>query len=329
MKTFSARVGSAAFFFAAMALAHALPVSAQGLTAEYYNSGGGTAPAPPQGSPAGGATANPPADTQTDANIDFGFPTPPSTNTLNDGFMVAWTGEFNVTTAGAYTFRVRSDDGCRMWLDGNATAIIDSWVDQGPTDHDSAAIMLAAGPHEIRIEFYENGGGEECRFSYSGPDDMNVMTIVPTGKLNPPIIPGSASGLTANGAPSMVGPQVVLNWTAGANALSYTVERGLAMGGPFSAVATNVMGTTYTDTAVAYNVTYFYRVIAVRGSQTAAPSNVVQVTTLPPPPKTTSTGGNNNVWHRCGCDTAGMASGAALHGAIALLALGVIFLRRR
>lgn len=332
MTKITAKLGPAGMIFAALAAIHSTNASAQaGLIGEYYNQGAGASPAPPQGSPAGGATALPIVTTRTDANINFGFATPnPAPNINADGFMVAWTGDITITMAGTYIFRVNSDDGCRMWLDGNATPIINSWIDQGPTDHDSAGMALAAGPHEIRIEFYENGGGEACVFSYNGPDSGNAMMIVPGSVLTVPQPPGAASGLTGNGTANVNtgAAQVVLNWTAGANATSYRVQRSNAMGGPFTTIAT-VTGLTYTDTGVIPTQTYFYQIIAVRGSLAAGPSNIIQVTAQSPPPKTTtSAGNNNNLGHRCGCSSIGDLGSEALLAAMGILAMAALFAKR-
>jgi hypothetical protein len=55
---------------------------------------------------------------------------------------------------------------------------------------------------------------------------------------------------------------VELTWDAIAGAVSYGVLRGTAMGGPYELLATTEVP-TYTDTAVADGVTYFYVVVAL------------------------------------------------------------------
>lgn len=58
--------------------------------------------------------------------------------------------------AGRYTFRTKTDDGVRLWVDG--TLIIDQWHDMSPTEY-TGVKDLAAGWHAIKMEYYENGGG--------------------------------------------------------------------------------------------------------------------------------------------------------------------------
>lgn len=72
-----------------------------------------------------------------------------------DNFSVRWTGRHTFDGA-TYTFIARADDGVRLSVDG--TRIVDAWKDQGPTEY-RASRSLGAGQHEVKVEFYENGGG--------------------------------------------------------------------------------------------------------------------------------------------------------------------------
>jgi len=59
---------------------------------------------------------------------------------------------------GTYTLRTISDDAVRVWVDGKLA--IDDW-----TPHESAvdAVPLAAGRHELRVEYYQVDGWTELR----------------------------------------------------------------------------------------------------------------------------------------------------------------------
>ncbi len=104
-----------------------------------------------------------------DPTVDFswgdGSPEPGIVNI--DNFTVRWIGEIEVPASGTYTFHTQSDDGIRLWV--NNEQLIDNWTDHGNT-HDSGDITLTAGQrYEIRLEFYENGGGAVCELSWSAP----------------------------------------------------------------------------------------------------------------------------------------------------------------
>jgi Ca2+-binding RTX toxin-like protein/pimeloyl-ACP methyl ester carboxylesterase len=78
----------------------------------------------------------------------------PGNGVGNDNFSIRWTGKFNFSS-GNYIFHAKADDGVRLWIDGNL--VIDQWKDQGATDY--TAIRNLTGVHQVKVEYYENGGG--------------------------------------------------------------------------------------------------------------------------------------------------------------------------
>ncbi len=103
-----------------------------------------------------------------DPTVDFswgdGSPDP-SVNANN--FTVRWTGMIEVPTTDTYTFHTQTDDGIRLFVNGQP--VISNWTNHSNT-HDSGDIALMAGqPYEIILEFYEAGGGAVCELSWSTP----------------------------------------------------------------------------------------------------------------------------------------------------------------
>jgi hypothetical protein len=73
--------------------------------------------------------------------------------------------------------------------------------------------------------------------------------------------------------------QVALSWTAVAGAAGYNVERSTTSGGPYTTIATNEAGTSYTDSTVTNGTTYYYVVTAIDSSKdVSANSNEVSAT---------------------------------------------------
>ncbi|HJX53911.1 MAG TPA: hypothetical protein VJ801_14180, partial [Polyangia bacterium] len=69
--------------------------------------------------------------------------------------------------------------------------------------------------------------------------------------------------------------QVVLNWTASTGATSYDVRRATVSGGPYASIvpaAGVTTGSTYTDSAVTNDTTYYYVVTARNGAGSACVS---------------------------------------------------------
>jgi hypothetical protein len=74
--------------------------------------------------------------------------------------------------------------------------------------------------------------------------------------------------------------QVVLTWRGGTDGITYNVKRSDTPGGPYATIATGVIGTSYTDTSVAENRTYYYVVSAVTAAGESANSNEAKVRLL-------------------------------------------------
>jgi hypothetical protein len=106
-----------------------------------------------------------------------------------DNFSVRWTGTFKFGS-GDHTFIARSDDGVRVWLDGNK--IIGGWRDQPATTY-RAKRMLASGKHKIRVDYYERTGAAVAKLRWER-SKFNLMSKH-TGK-----VVGVAGASKANGA---------------------------------------------------------------------------------------------------------------------------------
>lgn len=67
---------------------------------------------------------------------------------------IRWTGKLKPTVSGTYTFGFTSDDGCRLFIDGEK--LIDSWYGRGVTV-DSVRINLEAGKtYQLQAEYFDN-----------------------------------------------------------------------------------------------------------------------------------------------------------------------------
>ena len=94
-----------------------------------------------------------------------------------DDFQVRWTGDIFAPVSGLYNFRTHSDDGVRLFVNGNL--VIDQWYDFPPTSH-NGSIELSEGQHEIILEYYENGGGAMCELFWTVPG-QNEFLVTPSG----------------------------------------------------------------------------------------------------------------------------------------------------
>jgi len=98
----------------------------------------------------------------------------------------------------------------------------------------------------------------------------------------PPAAPTALSATAGNA-------QASLSWTAGSGATGTSIHRGTTTGGPYTTIATNVAGTTFTDTGLANGTTYFYVVTGTNSLGESPDSNEASATPVLPPTVVTFT----------------------------------------
>ncbi len=126
-----------------------------GYTGQYWNTiGTGRSPQFPTGTPA--LTRNDEV-----INFDFGSGSPDATID-NEHFVVRWTRK-ETFTGGTYRFTTESDDGVRVYVDGQM--IIDDWVDHAVKTN-TVDKAITVGDHDIKVEYYEDGGGAIAKFNW-------------------------------------------------------------------------------------------------------------------------------------------------------------------
>jgi hypothetical protein len=79
--------------------------------------------------------------------------------------------------------------------------------------------------------------------------------------------------LTGKATITTTGHGVMLSWTLSPGAGSYCVYRGAVEGGPYTKIASGILGTNYTDTQVTHKQTLYYVTTAVSGPNESGYSN--------------------------------------------------------
>jgi hypothetical protein len=105
-----------------------------------------------------------------DAAIDFDWDTSsPDPGLVNaDFFSASWTRDINVA-AGLYEFEVVTDDGARLWVNGEL--LIDAWFDQAATTY-TANTFVPEGTMSVRLEYYEHTGYAVIQFDWSSAETV-------------------------------------------------------------------------------------------------------------------------------------------------------------
>jgi beta-glucosidase len=116
----------------------------------------------------------PPSLVRTDNNIHFnwGDGSPDSVVPV-DHYSARWSGKLVSPETGAVQFSATSDDGIRVYLDGKL--LVDSWVDRAPTS-DYFTVRLDSGKtYDLRVEYYENGGGASASLGWSAGRKQDTL----------------------------------------------------------------------------------------------------------------------------------------------------------
>jgi len=109
-----------------------------------------------------------------DINFDWGYSSPDTNIIRLDKWSARYTGKFKSPGEGWFEIGLRSDNGIRMYLDGQK--ILDAWIDARPGKFKIARFKFEKDKwYDLKIDFYENIG--TCRLKLGfGPYEPGSMT---------------------------------------------------------------------------------------------------------------------------------------------------------
>ncbi|MHC4753136.1 MAG: PA14 domain-containing protein, partial [Planctomycetota bacterium] len=239
-----------------------------GIKAEYYN--WTSAAIPPSRSAAFSTLVLTRIESEINHHLGEGSPDP----LVNvDQFAGRWSAELDVAFSEPHTFWTLTDDGVRVWLDGEL--IIDDWNDHGPTWNPSQPIDLVAGQrYALVMEYFENVGGATVELDWESPS--MPRQVIPAGPLQLPLrasIPDPFNGATD------VKETPTLTWKAGEQAASHQVYFGTDEDAVRNAttaspeyIDTRVLGNeSYEPGKLAWSTTYYWRIDEVNNLHPDSP----------------------------------------------------------
>jgi beta-glucanase (GH16 family) len=118
--------------------------------------------------------------TRVDASVNFNWGTgSPDPSVGVDTFSVRWSGSVTPLFSETYTFFVRTDDGARLWVNGQQ--LVNRWIDQGTTEVSGTIALVAGQSYAIKMEYYDNGGSAVAQLSWSSAHQ--AKQVVPQAQL--------------------------------------------------------------------------------------------------------------------------------------------------
>ena len=115
-----------------------------------------------------------------DPTVDFNWGSgAPAAGIAADTFSVRWTGQVEAQFTQTYTFYTQSDDGVRLWVNGQQ--LVNNWTDHATTENSGTISLTAGQRYDIRMEFYENGGAAVARLLWSSASTPKA--VIPSTRL--------------------------------------------------------------------------------------------------------------------------------------------------
>lgn len=179
--------------------------------------------------------SGPPAVSRTDAQVNFAWSGgAPASGMPVDSFSARWEGEIEARFTENLTLIARTDDGVRLWLDGQL--VIDQWVLRSAADSSYTFAAEAGRKYRIRLEYYEHFGSAVAQLLWQSASipraAIPTAYLYPSPAMEPPF--GTGTGLlaryyaneTLSGSPVLIrnDARVDFGWGGGSPDGSVPVE---------------------------------------------------------------------------------------------------------
>ncbi len=151
-----------------------------------------------------------PTLTRVDATVNFAWDTgSPDPAISADNFSARWAGQVQALGTDTYTFHTISDDGVRLWVNGQL--LIDNWTAHSPTTNSATLALTGTQKYDVLLEYFERTGGATAKLYWSTASGSIGFEPVPMTQLYP---------ATTTVVPTLTytldnGTNLVFNWGPG------------------------------------------------------------------------------------------------------------------
>ncbi len=113
--------------------------------------------------------------------VNFSWTDSPGPGVNANQFSARWTGFVEATASGNFQFQTRSNDGVRLWINGNL--VIDNWTQHGTTDDQTAVIAIVKNTrYAVTMEFYDVASTGVAKLYWKRPGQAG-FALVPLTRL--------------------------------------------------------------------------------------------------------------------------------------------------
>jgi uncharacterized repeat protein (TIGR01451 family) len=200
--------------------------------------------------------------TRLDSTVNFNWSTgSPDPAIGADTFSARWTGAVQPLYSEVYTFFTYSDEGVRLWVDGQQ--IINNWTAHTLSTNSGSLALEAGRLYQLRLEYFENTGNAAVTLAWASTNQ--ALQAIPRSQLYPlPVIttqPASrniAPGATVTFSVAALGqPPLTYQWRcSGTNIADATnpslplTNVQLSASGGYSVEVSNVYGAVTSRVAI-------------------------------------------------------------------------------
>ncbi len=122
-----------------------------GISANYYNSID---------------LSGPVALTRIDDTLNFDWGTSaPDTRLNSDKFSVHWSGKVKAQATDTYTFYTNTDDGVRLWVNGQQ--LVNDWTNHKATLNSGTIALVGGVTYDVQMDYYEDSGSAIAQLLWS------------------------------------------------------------------------------------------------------------------------------------------------------------------
>jgi PA14 domain len=139
-----------------------------------------------------------------DQTVDFDWDQSEPVPGVGEDFSVRWTGVVTPQHTETYTFNTRTDDGVRLWIDGEL--VIDDWRMHAASERNADVALEAGHPHTLKLEYFD--GVRHALAKLSWQSASQPKQVVPASALAPEA-PGEEPAIEVpvnGGVPAVVQP---------------------------------------------------------------------------------------------------------------------------